>query len=89
MTVVNEWYITSVGSPYDAPETLRLRLAGVVNDPESEFHGKHIISSPIAGFEGERGIRTQNSLYQLGTVRPSYESVYPDAFIRLKEALCK
>jgi 7-cyano-7-deazaguanine synthase len=83
MAKINNW---SLGghptSPYQAPET-NLRLHGVVTGHPNFPDGSEVTTSRIKEVRNGKVYTHTGSEYELGTVDPEYEKLYPNALHRL------
>lgn len=76
---LENWAIVYNGSPYTAPELRSQSLNGDRGD-------KNITTSRVLGKSGNCVV-TMNSLYILGEAAAEYETVYPNAKVRLLASL--
>lgn len=92
---LDKWGVVPKGpvSPYQAPETIQLALAGTVasEHPNDKFKiGDEITTSSIRfvdEVDGKVLVTTKSeTVYELGTVHPDYEAMVPGARERLLEA---
>ena len=87
MIRINNWSI--VGDTYSAPELQRLCLKGEVYGHPRIEDGEMVKTSSIKGLDGEHIISYSGTKYQLGSVDPDYEKLYPGAKERLLKVLRK
>lgn len=81
---LDHWSVVSRATlSWIAPEEDRLHLSGIVEGHYRYPDGKEIITSRIAGRNGESAVTVSGHEYELGEISPEYESKYPRARARL------
>ena len=86
--VINNWAVVTK-DPYLAPELQHSHLNGNVENHPKHEKGKLIITTPIVGLIGDYIVTKSGSIYELGTIDPAYENVFPNAKERLFVSLNK
>ncbi len=88
MPRIDNWAIVYAPiSPYHAPELHAQRLTGHVVGSDHFTDGMHITTSSIVATKDGKVITKSGSEYELGTIDPIYEKMYPNARKRLIESL--
>lgn len=90
MPRIENWSMISSVDLYMAPELRQFALSGEVYDHPQHENGKSVTTSPLVKLVDTDKIQTfSGSIYELGTVDPEYEKMYPNARQRLLDHLKK
>ncbi len=80
---LNKWGIVTPADPYMAPEE-RAMYAMLTGESFDGEMSKDVTTSLIVGMAGKYHVITHSgSIYELQTVDPAYEALYPNALARL------
>jgi len=82
-TILENWSVcTEIEDLYTPPELISPRLQGkVYGHPNSERHydGKFIVTSAPVGQRNGKVVTYSGTEYELGTVDPKFEKLYPNS----------
>lgn len=84
MTRIDCWSLTALScDPYTSPECIGFALVGVVTGHPKRPDGEVVRTSRIVGYNGTGVETASGTVYELGSVDPSYERQFPGARERL------
>ena len=86
---LENWSVTYRGDLYTPPELQVPILQGFVTGHPLHDDGKFITTSSIKGLTEDGKVQTRNSVYELGTVDPKWDALYPNAKQRFLDSLAK
>lgn len=84
---IYHWSLVKDDDPYKAPELVTLKLHGLLDSEDSEDSDYWVRTSTVVGKRGGNVVTNSGSEYELVTVNPEYENVYPNARERLFSTL--
>ena len=79
-SIVNAWYDVD---PYTPPELIPKHLHGNVEGHPNFFEGEEVTTSPIVKVQDGKIHTRSGSVYELGSIDPGYEKVFPNARARV------
>jgi len=70
---IDDWMtVASIGSPYQAPETLGICLRGMVYGHSRFENGDAVRTSVVVKVEGRKVFTRSGSVYRLGRINPGF-----------------
>lgn len=88
MARLDNWcMITAPISPYTPPECAIQRLSGIVFNSPKFADGTDITTSAPVAYRDGKVITKSGSEYELGTIEPEYEKLFPNARERFIKSL--